>query len=73
VKQINTKAASRSKIANGSFRLHDEVISVMSVTWSAAAAPKFFSGTQNSVKVIRHGTLRIAVNRLGNVMFSESM
>jgi hypothetical protein len=74
---MNNKTASGSKIANGSCRLPDEVISVVSVTWGAAAvaaaAPEFFTGTQNSVKVSRHGTLGIAVKSLGNIMFSESM
>jgi hypothetical protein len=46
----------------------------VSVIWdAAAAAAEFFSGTQYSVKVIRHGTLRIAVNRLGNLVLGESM
>ena len=73
---MNTKAGSGRKIANGSRRLHYEVI-IISVIWgataAAAAAAEFFSGTQNSVKVIRYGTLRIAVKRFGNVVSGESM
>jgi hypothetical protein len=66
MKQMNTRAASGRKIVNGSCRLYYEVI-IESVIWCAAtAAPEFFSGTQNSVKVICHGTLRIAVNMLGD-------
>jgi hypothetical protein len=58
MKQTNTKAVSGRKIANGSCRLHYEVI-IVSVIWGAAAAAasaeaEFFSGTQNSVKVICH-------------------